>query len=504
MHLGLDLGTSSLRAGIFDDQFHPGPSASAPWEVVSPHPGWAEADPDDWEGALIWALRRLAAQVDLGRVTSVGTSAVFPALVCYDERERPVRPVILYADGRSEAEQDELRNRGLTDRFVALCGAAPSVGTTSFLSLMWIARHEPDSFRAIRRIGHANSFLGHLLTGELAIDPSNAVLNGLYDNASGSWSAELCEAAELPPELLPPLQPSAAVLGEVTPAASAQTGLPAGLPVALGAGDTICAGLGAGAWAPGDMFVSCGTTDSPCLCTDRFSPDARAYDLRHILEGRWLPCAPMSYTGGSLAWWRRLLAPEETDDAFAQRAEASPPGANGLVFTPYLLGERSPIHDPAARGTLHGLSADTDMPDIVRAVLEGVACGVRQNVELLEDVCGQRAVAVTLTGKPAQSAVWSQIRADVIGRPIRVLRYEDQSLLGAALCGAAAAGAVDLSPAGLPDLRRRLDHVLRPTREFLPREELRDLYDELHARYASIYPALRDLGSAASDQGELP
>jgi xylulokinase len=203
----------------------------------------------------------------------------------------------------------------------------------------------------------------------------------------------------------------------------------------------------------------------------------------------------MSYSGGSLAWCRRLLALEETDDAFSQRAAQSPPGAGGLVFTPYLLGERAPIHDASARGTLHGLSAQTTTADVVRAVLEGVACGLRQNVELLEQVCGQETGPLVLTGKPAQNALWSQIKADILGRPLRVLGYEDQSLLGAALCGAAAAGAVDLSPASRPALRRTLDHVLRPAREFAPRQELHDLYNEVHARYVGIYPALRDLGS---------
>ncbi len=498
MYLAIDLGSSSLRVGVFDADFKLQAQAEAPWEIVRPteYPDRAEANVESWWEALLAALGGLGQHVQLSEIAGVGVSTIFPALVAFAPDGSILLPAQLYSDRRTVGLAQRLEASGVAARLLALDGAAPTPGTTSFLGMIWLREERPRVYRTCR-FGHANSYLGYRLTGELALDPSNASLCGLLDGARLEWSEEACRLTGLDRGKLPPLIPSGAPLGEITRGAAAATGLPAGTPVALGAGDTICAALGAGALAPGDLVVSTGTTDTVCLCLDEFHPDPRSYALAHIIPGLYLQSAPMSCTGGSLAWFRDVLAPHQSLDQLLQDAEQSPPGSRGVVFTPYLAGERAPLMDPAATAAFAGLTLGAGRADLTRAVLEGVACGLRHNLQAIAAVCSWSPQAITLAGKPAQNRLWSQIRADVTGLPVRLLCAGDQALLGAALCAASAAGDLLLTRGDTASLRQRLAGALTPSAELRPREELRGLYDELYSRYLALYPVSR---TVARDQ----
>jgi sugar (pentulose or hexulose) kinase len=278
---------------------------------------------------------------------------------------------------------------------------------------------------------------------------------------------------------LPPVVESGACAGTVTEDAARESGLPPGIPVAIGAGDTLCATLGAGAIEPGQAFMTTGTTDTICVCLDRCVFDRRLYLCCHAVANRWVSIAPMSSTGGNLAWFRETLASEADYGDLISAAGGAEPGA--LTFLPYLRGERSPIWDPDARGAFAGITLATRRADLARAILEATGYMLRHNLEAIEDAHGIRVPRIAIAGRPSSSPVWNQIRADASGRTVLALAYPDMAVRGAALLGAMAAGAAD--PAAWAE------GVDRGAAEFRPRPELAERYQRGFRRYLELYAA---------------
>ncbi|MFQ6098079.1 MAG: FGGY-family carbohydrate kinase [Armatimonadota bacterium] len=498
MHLGIDLGTGALKIALFSARFEAEHLVSVPYSIpaVAGHPEWAQADCDLWLDVLRRGFARLSACVDLARVRSVGISTLFPAAIAFDERGEALHPAILYSDTRSAAQIEWLREAGLLSRVAATNGQVVP-GTTTLTSLLWLRDERPAAFERASAFGHANTFVAHWLTGNLRADTGSMALSGLLDTAQGCWDVELARAVGIPPNKLPDVGPAGARVGEVTASAAAATGLPVGTPVAIGSGDALCATLACGAVEPGDAVVAAGTTDCLCLCLGRFALSAGAWVACHPLPGRWIGIAATSYTGGAVGWLAAILG-KQIPEVFAEAANA-PAGARGVLFAPYLRGERSPILSPEAKGAFVGLTDRVSAADLSRAVLEGAAFALRHNVEAMEQSYGARIEALLIVGGPAASEVWNQVKADVCGRPIRTVAFQERSVLGAALLGAIAA---DMMPgyagwsrsADYRGFKRAFAHLWQTARTFEPDRRASEGYQEAYQKYLALHPAMKAAG----------
>ena len=480
--VGVDVGSGAARAAAFTAHGRAlGEPAQVPYELPPGLPeGWAEVDPERWRTATTAAVRALAEHVDLSRAVGVGISTVFPAAVAMDENGSPLRPAILYCDQRSGDQVTWLADRGLDREIEGLTGNRVAPGTAAVTSWLWLRDHEPEMFAHARWLGHANTYLAHWLTGGVFMDVTNASISGLLDPARREWASALIDQVGLPTAAFPPVVESSSPAGVVTDDAARETGLPAGIPVAIGAGDTLCATLGAGAVEAGQAFMTTGTTDTICVCLDRCAFDRRLYLCCHAVAHRWVSIAPMSCTGGCLAWFREVMAPDaDYGDLIAEAADAEPAR---LTFLPYLRGERSPIWDPDARGVFAGLSLASRRGDLTRAILEATGYMLRHNLEAIEDAHAMRISRVTIAGRPSSSPTWNQIRADASGRALVALAYADMAARGAALLGGMAAGVAD--PAIWAE------GIDRGAAELAPRPELAERYGCGYRRYLDLYAAV--------------
>jgi len=473
--------------------------ASAPYEIpaVPGRPGWAEVSCSVWRAALREAFGKLGDKLDLRQVASVGLGTLFPAVVALDEDGEPLTPAIPYSDLRSQAQVQWLDERGLRAHMEDEHGGVILPGTTSVTTILWLRDRQPEVFAQTALFGHANTYLAGWLTGRLVIDTGSASLTGLFDPERGAWDQELLDATGLSASLFPPALDGCALAGEVTARAAEETGLKAGTPVAVGSGDSLAACLGTAVVESGDILDVGGTTDSVCLCVSRFQPLSGTFLTCHAVPARWVCIAATSYTGGSLPWLARNLGATE-EQLFAEAAQAQP-AASGLVFLPYLKGERSPILDPEARGAFVGLSDATTRADLARAVMEGAALALRHNLEAMEQAHGCRIAGITIVGGPSKVALWNQIKADVCQRRVRILEYEERTALGAALMGAIAGGYVPeydswVRAKDYAGLRAKLGAMCQVRNEFEPVSERGPLYDDLFAKYVALYPALKGAG----------
>jgi xylulokinase len=470
--VGLDVGTTGVKALALSSDGHVLATATRVYELSTPRPGWAEQDPDDWWRAAEAAL----AEVSAGRaVAAIGLSGQMHGLVVLDDDGGVIRPAILWNDQRTALECAEIEERVGRDRLIRLTGNRALTGFTA-PKLLWLRRHEPDGYGRIARIMLPKDYVRLRLTGEWAIDASDASGTLLLDVAARDWSGEVLDALELPRAWLPPVLESpepAGTFGET--------------PVAAGAGDQPAAAVGVGATAPGTLSVVIGTSGVvlgplPAFAHD---PEARVHAFCHAVPGTWQAMGVMLSAAGSLRWLRDVAAPDVPFDRLVAEADAWPPGAEGLLFLPYLAGERTPHADPDARGAFVGLELRHDRGALVRAVLEGVAFGLRDSLDLLREL-GVETRAARVSGGGARSRSWLRIVASVLGLPLEVTESEEGSAFGAALLGGVAGGV-------FADVDEAVARCVRVTDVVEPDPREREVYAELHARYGALYPALREV-----------
>jgi xylulokinase len=477
MLLGLDLGTSSVKALLLGEGGDSLGEGSASYPVRSPRPGWAESSPEEWWDAVAEAAR-IAIGSRGARVAALGLSGQMHGVVLADERGYPLRPAVLWADTRSGErlsayrELDEDARRRLAN--------PPAVGMAG-PSLLWLRDHETDVYASARWGLQAKDWLRLRLTGEVATEPSDASATLLYDLESDGWAYPIIETLGLRPDLLAPLVASADVGGELTREAAGRLGLPAGLPVAAGAADTAAAMLGGGLSRPGSVQLTVGTGGQ--IVAPKSSPEPDPHERTHLYRAAapalWYSMAAIQNAGLALEWARKTLGAswkEVYEEAFAV-----PPGAGGVVFLPYLSGERTPRFDPGARGAWVGLGLDHRRGHLLRAALEGVAFALREGLEALEDA-GTPILELRLAGGGTASEPWRKLLADVLGRPLRPLPHAIASVAsarGAALLAGVAAG---VYPAAGEIFAPDPDRVIRPDSA---------VYEAAYARYRELYPRLR-------------
>lgn len=491
MLLGLDVGTSSLKAMLLDPAGESEPVlAREPLCQRAPAPDRAEMDPEEVYAAVARAVGRLRQDhpARVGAIRAVGLSTIFPALVPLRGDGSALGPAILYNDRRAVAQAEHLAAGFGRDRFETLTGNRLTPGTCTLPGILWLRDREPERFRRTRVFGQLSTYLVRRLTGETVVDTSHTSLSGMVrSGAEEHWDEEILAAVGLDPGLLPRIVAPTSVAGILTREAAARCGLPEGIPVAAGCGDAPLAALGTGVFEAGQLFASAGSTDCLMVSASRPSGDPVFCNVRSPVPGLWLAIGTMSSGGASVKWFcEEVLG--GTPDEMTRLAASAAPGSGGLCFLPYLQGERTPWWDPLARGAFTGLALTTGRKEMCRAVLEGVACGWRQIVELLERYAGRRAPELVCVGGGSGNPLHNRIKASLLGRPVVALRFAETTSLGAALIGGLAAGVCPTLAAA-----REATLPFRAGERFEPVPEWADTLEQVYAHYRELYPALRGL-----------
>jgi xylulokinase len=468
--VGLDVGTTGVKAIAISPAGEVLASAEEEYPLATPRPGWAEQDPEDWWRASEAALARL----DIAEPAGIGLSGQMHGLVCLGKDDRPLRPAILWNDQRTAAECAEIEERVGIERLIGLTGNRALPGFTA-PKLLWLRKNEPDVYERIAHVLLPKDYVRLRLTGERAIDVADASGTLLFDVAGRRWSDEVLAALELPADWLPRALESPVVSGETS----------AGVPVAAGAGDHAAGALGVGVDRPGPLSVVLGTSGVVFAALPAFAadPEARVHAFCHAVPGSWHAMGVMLSAAGSLRWLRDVVAPGTGFAALIDEAARWEPGAEGLTFLPYLAGERTPHADPDARGSFTGLSLRHDRGALVRAVLEGVAYGLRDSLDLLREL-GVAPERARVSGGGARSELWLRIVASVLELPLELPAAEEGAAYGAALLGGVAGGV-------WPDVAAAVEACVRGRGEVQPDAEWVAAYARGRERFRALYPALR-------------
>jgi xylulokinase len=470
--VGLDVGTTGVKALAVSPEGEVLARVEEAYPLSTPHPGWAEQDPEDWWRAAESALAGLA----VADIAAIGLTGQMHGLVVLDEHERVLRPAILWNDQRTAAECAEIEERLGLRRLVELTGNRALPGFTA-PKLLWLRRHEPEVYEQITHVLLPKDYVRMRMTGEPAIDATDASGTLLFDVARRRWSDEVLAALEIPPDWLPPVLESPAVAGRTSE----------GVPVAAGAGDQAAGALGVGVDRPGPLSVVLGTSGVVFAALPAFAanPEGRVHSFCHAVPNSWHAMGVMLAAAGSLRWLRDAVAPGEPFEPLTAEAEHWPPGAEGLLFLPYLAGERTPHADPNARAAFVGLSLRHDRGALVRAVLEGVAFGLRDSLELLREL-GVEPQVGRASGGGARSELWLRIVASVLGVPLERTAVEEGAAYGAALLGGVAAGVFG-------DVHEAVAACVRVRDRIEPEPAWGDAYARAYQRFRALYPAIRSL-----------
>jgi xylulokinase len=490
--LGIDIGTSSVKAVLFDpDTVGVVAVAGHEYPIHKPTPDRAEQDPDDWWRATVEVVRRVIERAGRRDVLAIGLCGQMHGPVMVGTDMQPVHRAIVWPDQRSAAEVSDLVEMIGAQRYTAIAGTLPATGFMA-PTLLWIKRHDPALLAKIRWVMLPKDYLRLRLTGNVASDPSDAAATGLFDVSARRWSAEIIAAAELPSEIFPPMLDSAALAGELTEAAAAELGLAKGIPVVAGSADQPAQGIGSGIVAPGKAAIaiaSGGQVVTPLVPKGAVIPtDPRLHVFNHAIPGMWYILGATLSAGLSLRWLRGITGQaeggKEAYERFSAEASATAPGADGLIFLPYLSGERTPHMDSKARGGFIGLSYYHEQGHLARAVMEGVAFTLRQALEISIELGGE-VETVVAAGGGVESAVWRQILADVLGLPLQKSLLSEQAGIGAALLAGVGVGVYS----GFDEAGAAMQQYGALTE---PQPENRRLYDALYAEFTALYPKLRD------------
>ena len=488
--LGLDIGTSGVRAILVRPAGEVVAAATSPLTLSTPRPGWAEQDPEDWWAASIAAIAAATAKAPNERVLAVGISGQMHSSVFLDRDGRVIRPALLWCDGRTTPQCAEITRRvGDEERLKALV-SNPALEGFTLPKILWLRDCEPAAYARLAKVLLAKDFIRYRLTGALATEPSDASGSLMFDPVGMRWSDELLAAVGIPRELLPDVGGSAEVLGRVHSGAAAATGLAIGTPVVGGGADNACGAAGVGVVRQGDAVASWGTSGTVLAPTNEpvVEPGLRAHTFCHVAPMLWYVMGVVLSAGGAFAWYRDQLARDVAgapDSAALLDAEAGaiPPGAEGVTFLPYLQGERTPHRDASARGAFLGLTLAHTRAHLTRAVLEGICFALRDSLSLLQSL-GLAPAELLLTGGGARSPFLRQLQADVYGLRVATVNREEGPAYGAALLAAVGAAAY-------PDLATAARATLHRSAVVRPDVETHRAYEGAYARFQRAFAAAR-------------
>lgn len=451
--LGIDLGTSSVKALLVSAEGHIIGRGAAEYAIERPKPGWAEQSPDAWWQATVSAVRSALARANqrYPEIAAIGLSGQMHGTVLLDKSGSWLNPAVIWPDRRSQSQVKEISEFIGAQRLIELAGSPLATGFQA-ATIRWFQQEQPALWRKVANVLGPKDYLRWRLTGETFSEPSDGSGTLLLDVRRRDWSAELLDAIELDQDLLPEIVPSTAVGGHLAVEPAEQLGPPPGIPVICGAADTACGLLGAGVVDEGALLLTISSGGQLVVPASKVEIDleGRLHTLCSALEPieqqpGWYQMAAILSAGLSLRWLRDRVFGLKGADAYmtmTSLAKQAPPGANGLIFLPYLMGERTPHMDPLARGLFLGLTAEHGRPELIRAVMEGVVMACYDAYEVLAEI-EARPSHIILAGGGARSDLWRQIVADVFNLPVRPLATREQAAIGAALLAGAGLGALD-------------------------------------------------------------
>jgi xylulokinase len=485
--LGMDVGTGGTRAVLVDAKGKLVASAArehAPFR--SPHPGWAEQDPEDWWRAAQGAIQDVLALANNAKVEAVGLTGQMHGAVMLDAEGNVLRPSLIWCDQRTDEECDWLHKEIGRERLIELT-ANPALPNFTLTKLLWVKKHEPEVFAKIAHILCPKDYVRYRLTGTYAIDVQEASGTLLLDVANRRWSSEVARISGIPESWLPQLFESPEVCAKISSSAASITGLTAGIPVVAGAGDQGAGAVGMGILAPGSVSATIGTSGVVFAATaaPTRDPQGRLHTFCHAVPGRWHVMGVTQSAGLSLRWLRDTIAPGESYDTLTQWAKEVPAGSDGLLWTPYLLGERTPHLDSQARAAFIGLTAGHTRGHLVRAVLEGVAYSLKDTFTLFSEL-GIPVNGVRLGGGGARGPLWREIQASIYGYTTDILVAEEGGAFGAALLAGVGAGA-------WADLDAACGAAITVAQQIEPDTASVARYAEGYQAYRKIYPALKNI-----------
>lgn len=490
--LGIDVGTGGTRALIVDQKGRILASATEEHTpFASPRIGWAEQHPDDWWAACQKAVPRALQRAGLrgDDIACLGFSGQMHGAVMLDESGRVVRPALIWCDVRTDAQCRQLTAKIGAERIIQLT-CNPALTNFTLTKLLWVRENEPENWKRVRSVMLPKDYVRYQLTGERATDMADASGTLMLDVANRRWSNQMLDAAEIDRALLPALYESPDVCGKVFPQAATATGLKAGTPVVAGAGDQAAGATGMGIVTPGAVSATIGTSGVVFAATDAPALDrqGRLHTFCHAIPGRWHVMGVTQAAGLSLRWFRDQFGAGKDDgcdpyERLTKEAATAPSGSKGLLWTPYLMGERTPHLDPGARGALVGLTASHTRADVIRAILEGVAFSLRDTFTIFGEM-NVPVKSVRLGGGGARSALWRQIQADVYGHEVEVVEAEEGAAYGAALLagvGARMWASVD----------EACDAVVRVAKRVKPDDGATSALNKNYAAFRRVYAATR-------------
>ncbi len=483
--LGIDASTTATKAVLVDEAGKVRGVGTSEYGFEMPRPGWSEQSPDLWWGGAIASIRSVLAEtrVPADDISAVGLTGQMHGLVVLDRADAVLRPAILWNDQRTAAECDAIRAAVGPERLIEITGNDALTGFTA-PKLVWVRDHEPEVWGRVAHVLLPKDYVRLRLTGEYALDKADGSGTILFDLAARDWSPEVLTALDIDPAWMPTTFEGPEITGAVTANAAAATGLRPGTPVVAGGGDQAANAVGVGVVDPGTMALSLGTSGVVFAATDRpiHEPRGIVHAFCHAAPGRWHMMSVMLSAAGSLRWFRDALAPDMSFDALVAAAADVPAGSDGLRFLPYLTGERSPHPDPLARGAFVGLTLTHDRRHMTRAVLEGVAFGLRDGLDLMVDAGMPAPHQIRASGGGTASELWRQILADVLATEIATVDTTEGAAFGAALLAGVGAG-------WFPGVEAATTALVVATPVAEPGFDAK-AYADAHAIYRDLYPAL--------------
>jgi xylulokinase len=484
--LGIDVGTTSVKVIAFDANGNTLVQKHREYSTYFPERGWAEQEPQDWWAAVATLVREVKASpagADL-QVNAIGVSSQAPSFVPIDRHGDPIGRAMIWMDRRADDDADHLSKILGPDRVVEYSrNRADSFYTAA--KVLWFKRNRPDEYARISCILQVNGYINYRLTGACTMDSVHASITQLYDFRSGTWEQDVLDELGIDSRLLPPITGPDSIIGSVNAEAARELGLPPGIPVVSGTVDGAAAAIESGVVRPGMASEMTGTSSVLLMSNDTewYSPEL--ISMKHGLPGQNLLLGAMSSTGASLKWFRDTFYADGGESYEMLNADAEHAEPRGdLVFLPYMAGERSPIWDSNARGVFFGLSLKTSRGDMVRAIMEGAAFALRQNLEIMEQN-SRRAEILRITGGSAGSALWNQIKADVLNRSLDIIETSGGAPLGVAILAGLAVGFYSSAESVL-------ETTMTLTTRVTPCEEMHRFYDSKYPIYVDLYRNNRD------------
>lgn len=494
--LGIDIGTSACKAALFDRKGQVLAAANGEYPVYYPEEGWAEQNPEEWWSAVCEAVRQVIrkAGIQPEEIAGVGIDGQSWSAIAIDKGGKVLTNTPIWMDTRAQSICDRLNEEIGEDEIFRIAGNSlqPSYTTAKIL---WYKENLPEVYCKIYKILQSNSYIAFKLTGQISQDLSQGYGLHCFDMRTGQWDEEMCRKMGIPRDFLPEIVPSDRIIGTVTKKAAEESGLAEGTPVAAGGLDAACGTLGAGVIHSGETQEQGGQAGGMSICIEKYQADPRLILGFHVIPGKWLLQGGTTGGGGVMRWFEREFADyerlmrEQTGisslDQLNEIAEKVKPGCDGLVFLPYMAGERSPIWNPYAKGVFYGLDFSKTKGHMVRACMEGVAFSLRHNLETAEEA-GAKAEILRAMGGSANSLLWTQIKSDVTGKTMAVPASDTATTLGAALLAGVGTGFYK-------DYEEAVAETVKVTRKHQPDPEKKAVYDKYYETYLELYRSLSGL-----------